>query len=106
MSEFCVDCGIEMSKSYARFNEMRVEALKCGNCGKRIFPEHLAMKALAKLEQKKLQPFYNRNPLKIGASWAITFPKEVAESFSISKKTRFKIRPNLQKSIIEIHKHR
>jgi hypothetical protein len=106
MSEFCIDCGIEMSKSYAKFNEMRVEALKCGKCGKRVFPEHLAMKALAKLEQKNLEPFYFRNVLKIGSSWAITLPKDVADSMGITKKTKFKIRPNLKKNLIEIHKHK
>lgn len=106
MSEFCIDCGIEMSKSYAKFNEMRVEALKCGKCGKRVFPENLAMKALAKLEQKNLEPFYFRNVLKIGSSWAITLPKDIADSMGISKKTKFKIRPNLKKNLIEIHKHK
>ena len=106
MSEFCIDCGIEMKKSFATFNEMRIEALKCGNCGKKVFPEHLAMKALAKLEQKKLAPYYFRNVLRIGSSWAITLPKDVAESMGVTKKTKFKIRPNLQKNLIEIHKHK
>ncbi|MEK6923422.1 MAG: AbrB/MazE/SpoVT family DNA-binding domain-containing protein [Nanoarchaeota archaeon] len=104
-NEFCMDCGIEMKKTYVSFNDVRVEAQRCGNCGKRLFPEHLAIKALKKLESQKLEPFYHRKPIKIGSSWAITLPKEIVKALKIEKKTMFKIRPKLHKNMMEVHKH-
>ena len=104
-NEFCMDCGIEMKKTYVSFNDIRVEAQRCGNCGKRIFPEHLALKALKKLEAQKLEPFYHRKPIKIGSSWAITLPKEIAKLLKVDKKTKFKIRPKIHKNMLEVHKY-
>ena len=105
-NEFCVDCGIEMKKTYVTFNDVKLEAQRCGNCGKKMFPEHLALKALKKLESTKLEPFYHRKAIKIGSSWAITLPAEIIKSFGVDSKTKFKIKPKLHKNMLEVHKHK
>ena len=99
-----MDCGLEMKKSYAVFEGTKIEALRCGNCGRKIFSESQAISALRKIHQQKLAPHYERTPIKIGQSWAITFPKEVAEHFGISKNLKLKLKPKLHKGTIEIIK--
>lgn len=103
-TDFCLDCGIAMKKSFAVFEGTRIEALKCENCGKKIFSESQAIAALRKIHQQKLSPEYKREPIKIGASWAVTFPKDVAERFGLSKKTKLKLKPQLHKGAIIIQK--
>lgn len=102
--DFCLDCGTEMKKSFAVFEGTRIEALRCENCGRKIFSESQAIAALRKIHQQKLAPQYPRTPIKIGASWAVTFPKDVAERFGLSKKTKLKLRPQLHKGSIIIEK--
>ena len=102
--EFCLDCGLEMKKSFAVFEGTRIEALRCDNCGRKIFSESQAIAALRKIHQQKLEPQYDRTPIKIGASWAITFPKDVAERFGLNKNMKLKLRPQLHKGSIIIEK--
>jgi len=46
---------------------------------------------------------YIKNPIKIGHSWSMTFPKEVAEVFGLeNSRTKLKIHPNTEKGRIEI----
>ena len=103
-TDFCLDCGLEMKKSFAVFEGTRIEALRCENCGRKIFSEGQAIAALRKIHQQKLAPEYSRTPIKIGASWAVTFPKDVAERFGVNKNLKLKMRPQLHKGSIIIEK--
>jgi len=48
-NEFCVDCGIEMKKTYVTFNDVKVEAQRCGNCGKKNVSGTLGTKSFEKI---------------------------------------------------------
>ena len=85
------------------YKSIKFEARECPKCKERIFTEHLAMKAIAKLESQRLEQEYVKHPIKIGHSWGITFPREVTEVFGLDKeRTTVKIHPDVEKGRIEI----
>ena len=52
---------------------------------------------------RRLEKNYVKYPIKIGHSWGMTFPKDMAEVFNLDNpKTKLKIYPNLEEGKIEI----
>ncbi len=101
--ELCINCSAPMSKAYVNYKGLKLEARQCTKCGKKIFTEDLTMKAVARLEAKKLESEYIKKPIKVGHSWGMTFPKEVADVFNLKNSaTKIKIYPNVVKGIIKI----
>lgn len=92
-----------MKKTFVSYRGEEFEARECPKCGDKIFTEDLVMKAIDKLEAKNLKSEYLKNPIKVGHSWGITFPKDIVKSFSLGNKNKeLKIHPNLEKGKIEI----
>ncbi len=100
----CMNCGVNMKKTFVVYKGIYFEALQCPKCKEKIFTENLAFRAITKLESEKLKEEYVKRPIRIGHSWGITFPKEVAEVFNLNDpKVVLKIHPLLEKSKIEIN---
>lgn len=98
----CV-CGTEMKKTKIRYKGIEMEALGCRKCKKKYFTEEMAKKAVNKMEAKRLKQQYLKNPIRIGHSWGIVFPKELAEFFNLNKKnSKVILKPNLEENRIEI----
>lgn len=99
----CINCYIAMKKTFVEYRGIKFEALQCPKCKEKIFTEDLTMKAISQLESKKLGKEYIKHPMKIGHSWGITFPKDIAEVFNLnSSKTTLKLFPKLTENKIEI----
>ena len=90
-----------MKKSSVNYRGMKFEAMKCPKCNEKIFTEDLAMKAISTLEAERLKEEYIKKPIKIGHSWGITFPKEIADVFNL-KKRKLKLHPDVENQKIEI----
>ncbi len=102
IEEKCIRCAVPLVKTAIDYKGVKLEARKCPKCGEKIFTEDLTMKAIAKLESRRLESMYKKHPIKIGSSWGITFPKDVVEVFNISADTELKICPQVEKRILEI----
>ena len=101
--ELCINCSMPMKKTYVNYKGLKFEARECTKCKNKIFTEDLTMKAISQLEAKRLKEDYLKKPIKVGHSWGITFPKEVADVFNLkSSTTKLKIHPNVEKGVIEI----
>src|SRR3990167_2451309 len=99
----CMKCQIPMKKTFIDYKGIKFEARECPNCNERIFTEDLTMKAISKLESKRLEKEYIKYPMKIGHSWGLTFPKDLAEIFNLNnKKTKLRLNPKLSENKIEI----
>ena len=99
----CINCGVPMKKTFVGYRGMKFEARQCPKCKEKIFTEDLTMKAISKLESKRLEEEYIKHPIKIGHSWGMTFPKEVTDVFNLNNTAiKLKIHPNLDKDKIEI----
>ncbi len=102
----CINCNIAMKKTYLEHNRIKFEARQCPRCKEKIFTEDLAIKAISKLESKKLESEYIKHPIKIGHSWGMTFPKDITETFNLNNpETKLSVHPNLEKKKIEINLH-
>lgn len=100
----CINCNIAMKKTYLEYNGLKLEARQCPKCKEKIFTEDLAMKAISKLESKRLEPEYVKHPIKIGHSWGMTFPKDITKTFNLDNpKIKLHVQPNLEKKRIEIN---
>ena len=101
--ELCISCSTPMRKSYVNYKGLKLEARGCVKCKRKIFTEDLTMKAISQLEAKRLESEYTKKPIRVGHSWGITFPKEVADVFNLKNaNTKIKIHPNVVKGTIEI----
>ena len=98
----CAECDIPMERKHIMHKGLKFEVLQCPHCKENLFTEQLAMKAIAQLEAKRLHQEYVKHPIKIGHSWGITFPKEVADVFQLNQNKKLKVRPDVQKKRIEI----
>ena len=99
----CINCDVPMKKTFVEYKGMKLEARQCPKCKEKIFTEDLTMKAISKLESKRLEEEYIKHPIKIGHSWGMTFPKEVTDVFNLNNTAiKLKIHPNLDKDKIEI----
>ncbi len=99
----CINCDVSMKKTYVKYKGLKFEARQCPKCKEKIFTEDLTMKAISKLESKRLEKEYVKHPMKIGHSWGMTFPKEMAEVFNLdTSKTKFRLHPKLAEGKIEI----
>ena len=99
----CINCGIPMKKTFVGYKGIRFEARQCPKCKEKIFTEDLTMKAISQLESKKLEKEYIKYPIKIGHSWGLTFPKDMAEIFNLNNpKTKFGLYPKVRENKIEI----
>ncbi len=101
--ETCINCGVPMKKIYIDYKGVKLEARQCPKCKQKVFSEDLTMKAIAKLEAKRLEQVYIKHPIRIGHSWGMTFPKDVTDVFELDNpKTKIRLIPNLEKGKIEI----
>jgi len=101
--ELCINCSMPMKKVYIDYKGLKLEARQCIRCKEKIFTEDLTMKAISQLEARRLESEYIKKPIKVGHSWGITFPKEVADVFNLKgNTTKLKIHPDIIKGIIEI----
>lgn len=92
-----------MVKAAMNYKGLKFEARQCPKCREKIFTEELTMKAISQLEKNRLEPKYTKQPIKIGHSWGVTFPKEVADVFHLGNgKTKLVMHPNVEKNRIEI----
>lgn len=92
-----------MRTTMTSYKGIELEALQCPKCQEKIFTEDLAKKAIAKLEARRVETEYLKNPIKIGHSWGLTFPKEVARFFQLENpKTKLKLHPHPEQGKIEI----
>ncbi len=98
----CVICGKALGKATVKYKGLIFNAYECKKCKDKIFTEKQANEVVYKLESRRLDEEYQKKPIKIGNSWGLTFPKEVAEVFNIDSKMRFKLLPKLKKGKIEI----
>ena len=99
----CINCSIPMKKTFVEYNGIKFEARQCPKCKEKIFTEDLTMKAISKLESKRLEKEYIKHPMKIGHSWGMTFPKDMAEVFNLTNtKTKLSLCPKLAEGKIEI----
>ena len=81
----------------------RKTVIELVKCKEKIFTEDMTMKAISKLESKRLEKEYTKHPMKIGHSWGMTFPKDMAEVFNLnSTKTKLSLHPKLAENKIEI----
>lgn len=103
MEERCITCDKPMEKTFVTYKGIKFDALHCPKCKRSIFTEELAMDAIHKLEARRLLEEYQKTPMKIGRSWGMTFPKEIAEVFNLNNpKTKFKLVPKVREGKIEI----
>ncbi|MEK6816255.1 MAG: hypothetical protein AABY09_01465 [Nanoarchaeota archaeon] len=100
--KLCINCSVQMKKSYVKYKGIELEALECPKCKSKIFTEDLTMKALSKIESKRLEEEYVRKTIKIGSSIGITFPRDIVEAFNINDETKVKIHPKLSNGKIEM----
>jgi hypothetical protein len=99
----CIECTIPMKKTFVKYKGLKLEALECPKCRDKIFTEDLTMKAISALEAKRLEEEYIKHPIKIGHSWGITFPKEVAKVFNLdNSKAILRLHPKVEKGMIEL----
>lgn len=92
-----------MKKTFVEYRGMKFEARQCPKCKEKIFTEDLTMKAISKLESKRLEKEYIKHPIKIGHNWGMTFPKDMAEAFDLGNfKTKLRLHPKLAENKIEI----
>lgn len=99
----CIDCNIPMKTTTTIYKRIELEGLECPKCQEKIFTEDLAKKAISKLEARRVEAEYLKNPIKIGHSWGLTFPKEVARFFQLENhKTKLKLHPHPEQNKIEI----
>jgi len=55
------------------------------------------------MESNRLEKEYIKQPIKVGHSWGITFPKEIAQVFNLDKPhAKLKLMPNVAENKIEI----
>lgn len=99
----CMNCKVPMKNIYVVYKGIKLEARQCPKCKEKIFTEELTMKAINKIEAKKLEEEYIKHPIKIGHSWGMTFPREITNVFNLDNPDiKLKIRPDLDKDKIEI----
>jgi len=92
-----------MKKVFIKYNDLELEAMECPKCKDRIFTEDLAMEAISKLESKRLKAEYTKHPMRVGHSWGMIFPKDLADVFNLNNsKTKFSLHPILAENKIEI----
>lgn len=99
----CINCEIPMKKTFVGYKKMKFEARQCPKCKEKIFTEEMAMKAISKLESERLKKEYTKHPMKIGHSWGMTFPKDMAEVFNLNNSdTKISVHPKLAENKIEL----
>ena len=99
----CINCNMPMKKTFVVYKGIKFEARQCPKCKEKIFTEDLTMKAISKLESKRLEREYIKYPIKIGHIWGMTFPTEVTDVFNLNNpKMELKLHPNVEKERIEI----
>jgi len=99
----CINCKVKMKKTFVEYKGMKFEARQCPKCKEKIFTEDLTMKAISKLESKRLQKEYLKHPMKIGHSWGMIFPKDMVEVFNLDNpKIKMGLQPKLAENKIEI----
>jgi hypothetical protein len=88
-----------------RFRGLEFESWKCPKCKETIFTEQQSLDVVRALDQQRLEIEYHKHPMRIGRSWGMTFPKDVARVFHLNDKSaKFRIVPDVSagKIIIEI----
>jgi len=99
--ELCFYCDVEMKKVATKYRGMEFEAFQCPKCKKRVFTEEQTYHVAAKFQARRLKKEYLKKAIKIGASWGLTFPKEIVDVFELKSK-KLRILPNVEKNKIEL----
>ncbi len=101
----CIECNVKLKKTSVNYRGTKLESLQCPKCKQKIFTEEQTLDAINRLEEKRLEEEYIKQPIKIGHSIGITFPKAIIDVFKIKDSTKLKIHPDLKRSKIEIVVH-
>ena len=103
MAQTCIDCDIKLKRDFVMYKGLKMEALMCPKCKSKVFTEKQTLKAISKLESKRLEQEYKKRPIRIGHSWGMTFPKDIVDVFGIENPdTTLIISPRPEKNKIEI----
>jgi len=101
--EKCVFCGVKLEPATITLKGIKLGGLKCPKCGDKVFNEEQVGLALASLEQKRLKEEYKKQPIKIGHSYGMIFPKDIVQVFNLNAKgTELGIKADKAKNKIEI----
>jgi hypothetical protein len=101
--ETCFECGAPMKLVNTSYKGVPMEAYRCTKCKETILTEDQVKKFGNALQQRKLKEKYLKKPIKIGHSYAVTFPRDLVEAFHLgSEKTRLDMRADIDKNKIEI----
>jgi len=101
--EHCVKCDAKLHLTKLKISGLEFEGLKCIKCGEKVFNEKQFHAALIALDQKRLKDEYKKQPIKIGHSYGIIFPKDIVQVFNLDVKgTELGIKADKSKKKIEI----
>ncbi|MFH1072846.1 MAG: hypothetical protein V1743_05445 [Nanoarchaeota archaeon] len=101
----CIECDVVMVPATSRYRGLDFEAWQCPKCKEKIFTEEQSRIVVKKLEQQRLEKEYIKQPMRIGRSWGMTFPKTIVDVFHLNdKKTKMKLLPDVREGriIIEV----
>ncbi|MFH1917066.1 MAG: hypothetical protein ABIJ21_07430 [Nanoarchaeota archaeon] len=101
----CTHCSGTMQPTSIILKGIAFDGWGCTKCKEKIFTEKQSLTVVRRLDQQRLSQDYIKHPMKIGRSWGMTFPKELADVFNLNeKKTKMRLIPYVSegKIIIEI----
>ena len=102
-NRICIKCNVPMAKTFVTYKNMKFEARQCPKCKDKIFTEDLAIQAVSQMEARKVKDEYKKNPIRIGNSWGVTFPKPLVDFFNLDNpEAGLSIHANIKKRKIEI----
>ncbi|MBN2459951.1 hypothetical protein JXB28_06725 [Candidatus Woesearchaeota archaeon] len=101
--EKCFECGGTMKIVNTSYKGVPMEAYRCTRCRETILTEAQVSKFGNAFQQKKLKEKYIKRPIKIGHSYAVTFPRDIVSVFGLSSdKTKLDMRADVDNNKIEI----
>ena len=90
VGKLCFECKLPAELIKTKIMDIAVDAYRCPKCKEVFFSEELARKTAIRLEERRMEEQYKKNPIKIGHSLGLTFPKEIVDVFGLSKKSSLK----------------
>ncbi|MBW2990322.1 hypothetical protein KY348_01310 [Candidatus Woesearchaeota archaeon] len=100
---YCVFCDTELKPTMLSIDGLKLEGLKCPKCGDKVFDEKQFHTMVVALDQRRLKEEYKKQPVRIGHSTGVIFPKDIVKVFNLDAKgTELGIRAYKAKNKIEI----
>jgi len=100
--EKCFNCAKrKMKKTMIRHKKMEFEGWKCTSCKQSFFTEEQFDEAFLKIQEQRMKEAYLKEPIRVGHSLAMTFPKDIVEVFGLEKK-KIEIKPDLKTNSIHL----